>query len=248
VSCYDDSDFERVEALVGAGVDLLFVDVDRGITDATINFIKKIKAQHVYLDVVPGPVSSERQARALLNAGVDGLRVGGLGTAGYGATILYSLAKFARSFYGVPVIAEFPGIDEATAVKAICLGAAAVSVNSLLESTEEAPGELHYHSGVRVKVVHSQAGYMDPVLMGAPRVSPKMPSKVLVSGAAKDVLTHLVHGVEDALRDLGVTSVKGLGQALAQGTLRLERQMSRPVEAKTQLWRGTGSALQGDAW
>jgi len=134
------------------------------------------------------------------------------------------------------------------AVKAICLGASAVVLDSMLASAEEAPGELHYHSGVRVKVRHTQANYMNPALQGAPRVSPNMPSSVLVSGSANDVLTHLSQGVVDALLELGIPTVKGVGQALAQGLVRCERQISCPVETKQQLWRGTGSALQSDAW
>lgn len=164
------------------------------------------------------------------------------------ATTLYTLAKFARANYGVPVLAEFADTDESMAVKAVCLGASAVVLDSLLASAEEAPGELHYHSGVRVKVRHTQAGYMNPALQGAPRVSPNMPSTVLVRGSAKDVLAHLEQGVLEALREIGVPTVKGMGQALAQGHVRLERQMSCPVETKQQLWRGTGSALQADAW
>jgi IMP dehydrogenase len=248
VGCDEDLDFKRVEALVGGGVDYVFVDIDGGITESTVSFVKKLKETFVYLDVIPGPVSSERQARALLNAGCDALRVGGPGTASFGATMLYSLAKFARSNYGAPILAEFPGIDESMAVKAICLGASAVVLDSMLVSAEEAPGELHYHSGVRVKVRHTQANYVNPGYQSAPRVTPNMPSTVISGGSAKDVLKHMGLGVVDALRELGVPTLKGVGQALAQGVVRLERQMSCPVETKQQLWRGAGSALQSDAW
>ncbi|CAK0878072.1 unnamed protein product [Prorocentrum cordatum] len=125
---------ERASALVDAGADVLLLDTDGGVDGETVTFLGRLKQAFAGVDVVAGRVSSGAQAARLLAAGAEGLRVGG-GGAGADAALLHEVARLAHAA-GVPVLADCGARGAGDALKALCLGAAAVAIDGPLGGAE----------------------------------------------------------------------------------------------------------------
>jgi IMP dehydrogenase len=145
---------ERVAALVEAGVDLVVVDTAHGHTQGVLDRVKWIKAHYPDLDVIGGNVATYEGAKALIDAGVDGIKVGiGPGSicttrivAGVGVPQITAIADAARAAAeaDIPVIADGGIRYSGDIAKAIVAGA---SVGSLLAGTDESPGEVELYQG-----------------------------------------------------------------------------------------------------
>lgn len=142
---------ERVKALVDAGVDVLIVDSAHGYSKKVIQAVKYIK-QNFKVDVIAGNVATSEGAKALIEAGADGLRVGmGPGAicstriiSGMGVpqlTALFETCDVAKQ-HDVPVIADGGIARSGDIVKALAAGASTVMLGRLLAATEEAPGKV----------------------------------------------------------------------------------------------------------
>lgn len=142
---------ERVEALVGAGVNVLVVDSAHGFAKNVIETTKYIKEHIPQVDVIAGSIATGEGAEALITAGADALRVGmGPGAicttriiSGMGVpqvTALMDTVRVARE-HGVPVIADGGIKYSGDMVKALALGAGSVMMGSFFASCAEAPGE-----------------------------------------------------------------------------------------------------------
>lgn len=142
---------DRVSALVAAGVDAVIVDTAHGHTKGVIEMAKAIKAQFTSLQVVAGNIATAAAAQALIDVGVDAVKVGiGPGSicttrvvAGVGVPQLTAIMDVARvcAPLGVPVIAD-GGIKQTGDIsKAIAAGADTVMMGGLLAGHEESPGE-----------------------------------------------------------------------------------------------------------
>eukprot|EP00392_Amoebophrya_sp_AT5.2_P003204 g3209.t1 len=179
----NDEGLRRASACVQAGADVLCLDSDQGDSQGQVDFLKKAKKLFPGIDIIAGNVVSCRQAKALLDAGADALKVGmGAGSlaitgdvAAIGrpqATAVYAVAKYARENYGIPILADGGVANSGQMMKALCMGASAVVCGSMLAGTEEAPGEYFYHNGLRVKAFRGlrsgpgQSGSVSPSSKG----------------------------------------------------------------------------------
>lgn len=142
---------ERVAALVAVGIDVVFVDTAHGHTRGVMNMVKAIKSMFGSLQVVAGNIATADAARALIDCGADGLKVGiGPGSicttrvvAGVGApqiTAIMQVASVAAA-EGIPIIADGGIKQTGDIAKAIAAGADAIMAGGLLAGHEESPGE-----------------------------------------------------------------------------------------------------------
>ncbi|MDN3024575.1 IMP dehydrogenase [Streptomyces sp. S.PB5] len=151
---------ERAQALAEAGVDFLVVDTSHGHNSNALSWMSKIKSS-VSVDVIGGNVATRDGAQALIDAGVDGIKVGvGPGSicttrvvAGIGVpqvTAIYEASLAARPA-GIPLIGD-GGLQYSGDIgKALAAGADTVMLGSLLAGCEESPGELQFINGKQFK-------------------------------------------------------------------------------------------------
>ena len=148
---------ERVEALVGAGVDVIVVDTAHGHSQGVVNRVRSIKQRYPQMQVIAGNVATAEGGQALVQAGCDAVKVGiGPGSicttrvvAGVGVPQLSAIDEVSRAVRGsgVPVIADGGIRFSGDAAKAIAAGGNAVMVGSLFAGTEESPGEVELYQG-----------------------------------------------------------------------------------------------------
>jgi IMP dehydrogenase len=155
--------WERSMALVEAGVDVLVVDTAHGHSRALLDMVRRLKAEPAAagVDVIGGNVATEAGAQALVDAGVDGVRVGvGPGSicttrvvAGVGVPQVSAIHAAARACApaGVPVIGDGGLQYSGDIAKALVAGADTVMLGSLLAGCDESPGELIFVNGKQFK-------------------------------------------------------------------------------------------------
>jgi len=223
-------DRKRVTQLVEAGIDVLVLDASHGSTAQQVDFLKWVKSEYPAIDVVGGNVVTPKQAKPLLDAGADGLRVGmgsssllsSLESCPVGrpqASAVYHVAKFAREEYGVPVIAD-GGVRNASHIAiALALGASTVMCGSLLAGTQETPGDCFFHNGVCLRTLRG-AGAIDvtspnwdaryPPADSSVQIVGAVGGAVVERGAAAPLVCHLLQDVRRNLHRLGVPNVAQL--------------------------------------
>ncbi|MCX7627431.1 MAG: IMP dehydrogenase [Methylophilaceae bacterium] len=148
---------ERVAALYEAGVDVVVVDTAHGHSQGVLDRVKWIKTHYPQLQVIGGNIATAEAARALLDHGADGIKVGiGPGSicttrivAGVGVPQITAIANVAEALAGtdVPFIADGGIRYSGDIAKAIAAGAHAVMLGGLFAGTEEAPGEIELYQG-----------------------------------------------------------------------------------------------------
>ncbi len=153
---------ERVAALVEAGVDVVAVDTAHGHSRNVLDTITEAKRDHPDLEVLGGNVGTEDGARALIDAGADGVKVGmGVGSicttrvvSGVGMPQLTAITEACRvaDACGVPVTADGGIRFSGDVTKALAAGASSCMIGSLLAGTEESPGETMLFQGRTYKV------------------------------------------------------------------------------------------------
>ncbi|MEM9404317.1 MAG: IMP dehydrogenase [Pseudomonadota bacterium] len=148
---------ERLAALVGAGVDVVVVDTAHGFSKGVLERVRSVKQQYPDLQVIAGNIVTADAATALVEAGVDGVKVGiGPGSicttrvvAGVGVPQISAVAEVADALAGtpVPLIADGGIRYSGDIAKALVAGAYSVMIGSLFAGTEESPGEVELYQG-----------------------------------------------------------------------------------------------------
>ena len=153
---------DRVDALVDVGVDVICVDTAHGHSQGVLGAIKDLRKRHPYLQIVGGNVATAGGAEALIDAGVNGIKVGvGPGSicttrivAGVGVPQLSAIMNAASvaNKKGIPIIGDGGIRFTGDIAKALAAGANTIMAGSLFAGTEEAPGETIIFQGRKFKV------------------------------------------------------------------------------------------------
>ncbi|MEJ2022832.1 MAG: IMP dehydrogenase [Maritimibacter sp.] len=150
-----DAGFERAQALVDAGVDIVVIDTAHGHSAGVLDTVRKVKALPGNFDVIAGNVATGAAVKSLIEAGADGVKVGiGPGSicttrmvAGVGVPQLTAIMDCAAAAGDVPVIADGGIKFSGDFAKAIAAGASAAMVGSMIAGTDESPGEVILYQG-----------------------------------------------------------------------------------------------------
>ena len=153
--------FQRIEALVEAGVDAIIIDTAHGHSKGVIDTLKEAKKRFPQIDIVVGNIATPEAAKALVEAGADAVKVGiGPGSicttrviAGVGVPQLSAIYEVSKALEGtgVPVIADGGIRYSGDMVKALAAGASSIMVGSLLAGVEESPGDTIIYNGRKFK-------------------------------------------------------------------------------------------------
>ena len=168
-------EFERVSALIEADVDVLIVDTAHGHSRNVIETVRKIREEHS-IQLIAGNVATPEGCKALIDAGVDGVKVGiGPGSicttrvvAGAGVpqlTAVMSCAKVGQDA-AVPIVADGGIRQSGDVVKALAAGASSVMIGSLFAGLDESPGELIHYKGRTFKAVRGM-GSLGAMMRGS---------------------------------------------------------------------------------
>jgi IMP dehydrogenase len=224
--------FERVEALVDRGVDVIVVDTAHGHARSVIETVAKVKANWD-VDVVAGNVATADATEALVAAGADAIKVGiGPGSicttrvvAGIGVpqiTAIFDCASVAAR-HGVPVIADGGVQFSGDVAKALAAGADSVMLGNALAGVEESPGEIVVQQGERFKeyrgmgsmgAMQGRSFSKDRYFQGSVESGKLVPEgiegRVPYKGPIAPVLHQLVGGLRQAMGYCGSHSVEEL--------------------------------------
>ncbi len=227
-----DKGFERTEALIDAECDLIVIDTAHGHNRSVGEAVERVKKLSNSVQVVAGNVATAEGAKALIDVGADGIKVGiGPGSicttrvvAGVGVpqlTAVLEAASEARKS-GVPVIADGGLRTSGDIAKALAAGASSVMIGSLLAGTAEAPGETFLYQGRSYKSYRGMGSVSAMARGSADRyfqqdvseqlklVPEGIEGQVPFKGPAGDVIHQLVGGVKAAMGYTGSPTISEL--------------------------------------
>ena len=225
---------ERVAALVSAGIDVVVVDTAHGHTQGVLDAVRRIKTAWPLLPVIAGNVVTEEGVDALVDVGVDAVKVGvGAGSicttrvvAGAGMPQLSAIWYTAQRAVarGITVIADGGITYSGDVVKALAAGAKIVMLGSLLAGTDEAPGEHELFEGRRYKTYRGMGSIGAMQGLGADRygsaqgsgsaqqklVPEGVEGRVAYSGSLGDVVYQLIGGLRSGMGYVGASNIEQL--------------------------------------
>jgi IMP dehydrogenase len=222
---------ERVAALVEAGADVLVVDTAHGHAQGVLDRVKWVK-KNFKIEVIGGNVGTGDGARALVDHGADGVKVGiGPGSicttrivAGVGVPQISAIQNVAEALAksGVPAIADGGIRYSGDIAKAIAAGAHTVMLGSLFAGTEESPGEIELYQGRSYKAYRGMGSlgamqkgaadrYFQDSEMNVEKLVPEgVEGRVPYKGSAVSLMQQLVGGVRASMGYTGCATLEEL--------------------------------------
>ena len=226
---------DRVEALVDVDVDAICIDTAHGHSAGVLDAIRLVKEHYPDLQVIGGNVATGAGAQALVDAGVDGVKVGvGPGSicttrivAGVGVpqlTAIYEAAKAIKNT-GVPIIGDGGVRFTGDIAKAIVAGAGTIMAGGLFAGVEEAPGETIIYDGRKFKVYRgmgslgamelgSKDRYFQDVEDDVKKLVPEgIEGRVPYKGTLAEVMVQYIGGLRAGMGYCGAASIEKLQDA-----------------------------------
>jgi IMP dehydrogenase len=220
---------ERVEALVESGVDVIVVDTAHGHAQGVLDRVRWVKKKYPQLQVIGGNIATRDGARALMDHGADGVKVGiGPGSicttrivAGVGVPQITAIQNVAEALKdsGIPCIADGGIRYSGDIAKAIAAGASSVMLGSLFAGSEEAPGEIELFQGRSYKSYRGmgsigamQKGSSDRYFQDAENNADKLvpegvEGRIPYKGPASAIIGQLMGGVRASMGYTGNRTV-----------------------------------------
>ena len=220
---------KRVELLVSAGVDLIVVDTAHGHSKGVLDRVKWIKKHFQNTDVIGGNIATADAAKALIDHGADGVKVGiGPGSicttrivAGVGVPQVTAIANVAEILNkkNIPFIADGGIRYSGDIAKAIAAGASSVMLGSMFAGTEEAPGEVELYQGRSYKSYRGmgsigamQKGSSDRYFQDSENNAEKLvpegiEGRVPYKGPVLNVIHQLMGGLRASMGYVGVQNI-----------------------------------------
>lgn len=214
---------ERVKALIDAGVDVLVVDTAHGHSRNVIQRVKLIKQKYPDMQVIGGNIATGAAAKALVDAGADGVKVGiGPGSicttrivTGIGVPQITAIANVAEAIKGsgVPIIADGGIRFSGDIAKAVAAGAHSIMMGSMFAGTEEAPGEVELYQGRTYKAYRGMGSlgamaqssgssdrYFQDASQGAEKLVPEgIEGRVPYKGPVSRIIHQMMGGLRSAM-------------------------------------------------
>ena len=225
---------DRANALSAAGVDLFVIDSAHGHSKNVIETIKLIKKEFPSIDVMGGNVATPEGAQALIEAGVDSVKVGmGPGSicttriiAGIGVPQITAILSIKKklSNSNVPLIADGGIRFSGDISKALAAGADAVMLGGIFAGTEEAPGELELYQGRSFKTYRGMGSigamserndknrYSQDDISIEKMVPEGVEGRVPFKGWVVNVIDQLIGGIRQSMGYVGCKSIKEMHQ------------------------------------
>lgn len=227
--------YDRIDALVEVGVDVICVDTAHGHSKGVLDQIKNIRKTYPNLQIVGGNVATAAGARALADAGVNAVKVGvGPGSicttrivAGVGVPQLYAIMSAARGLEGtgVPIIGDGGIRYTGDIAKALAGGASTIMAGSLFAGTEEAPGETIIYQGRKFKVYRgmgslgamelgSKDRYFQDVEDDVKKLVPEgIEGRVPFKGSVSEVMVQYLGGLRASMGYCGAGNIPAMSGA-----------------------------------
>ena len=226
-STVGDAGFERSQALVEAGVDIVVIDTAHGHSEGVGRAVSRLKSLSNEVQVIAGNVATAEGTRALIDSGADGVKVGiGPGSicttrmvAGVGVPQLTAVMDAASAAGDVPVIADGGIKYSGDFAKAIAAGASCAMVGSMIAGTDESPGEVILYQGRSFKSYRGMGSLGAMARGSADRYFQKdaasdklvpegIEGQVPYKGSAHAVIHQLVGGLRAAMGYTGCATVE----------------------------------------
>jgi IMP dehydrogenase len=223
---------ERVAALVEAGTDVIVVDTAHGHAQGVLDRVKWVKSTYPQVQVIGGNIATKDAARAMVDHGADGVKVGiGPGSicttrivAGVGVPQISAIQNVADALKGtgVPCIADGGIRYSGDIAKAIAAGAASVMLGSLFAGSEEAPGEIELFQGRSYKSYRGMGSlgamqkgssdrYFQDAEMNADKLVPEgVEGRIPYKGPATAIVLQLMGGLRASMGYTGCRTIEDM--------------------------------------